>query len=109
MMKRFVSIVAVIALAVLGVWAQESVNVYASCDEELAKQLFAKFTQETNINVNFVRLSGGEAISRMEAEKENPQASIWVGGVGLDHITGKLKGLTTPYRSRMAASIPAMY
>ena len=108
-MKRIASLVAVMLVAGAVVWAQESVNVYASCDEELAKQLFTKFTQETNIKVNFVRLSGGEAISRMEAEKENPQASIWVGGVGLDHITAKLKGLTAPYQSRLAASIPAKF
>lgn len=108
-MKRIATLVAVLLMAAVGAWAQESVNAYASCDEELAKQLFTKFTQETGIKVNFVRLSGGEAISRMEAERENPQASIWVGGVGLDHITAKLKGLTTPYRSRMAASIPAKF
>ena len=108
-MKRIAALVAVLLMAAVGAWAQESVNAYASCDEELAKQLFTKFTQETGIKVNFVRLSGGEAISRMEAERENPQASIWVGGVGLDHITAKLKGLTTPYRSRMAASIPAKF
>jgi iron(III) transport system substrate-binding protein len=108
-MKRIASLMVGLFLATAGVWAQESVNVYASCDEELAKQLFAKFTQETNIKVNFVRLSGGEAISRMDAEKENPQASIWVGGVGLDHITGKLHGLTTPYQSRVAATIPAKF
>jgi iron(III) transport system substrate-binding protein len=108
-MKRIVSLVAGLFMIAAGLWAQESVNAYASCDEALAKQLFAKFTQETGIKVNFVRLSGGEAISRMEAEKENPQASIWVGGVGLDHITAKLHGLTTPYQSRMAESIPAKF
>lgn len=108
-MKKFALIAGALLMMAAAAWAQESVNAYASCDEELAKQLFAKFTQETGIKVNFVRLSGGEAISRMEAEKENPQASIWVGGVGLDHISGKLKGLTTPYRSRMAASIPAKF
>ncbi len=108
-MKRFVAIIAALMAIGLGAWSQESVSVYASCDEALAKQLFAKFTQETGIAVNFVRLSGGEAISRMEAEKGNPQASVWVGGVGLDHITGKIKGLTTPYKSKVAATIPAKY
>ncbi|HUZ16755.1 MAG TPA: ABC transporter substrate-binding protein [Spirochaetia bacterium] len=108
-MKRLALVLAALFIAAAGTWAQESVNAYASCDEPLAKQLFTKFTQETNIKVNFVRLSGGEAISRMEAERENPQASIWVGGVGLDHISGKLKGLTTPYRSRMAETIPAKF
>jgi iron(III) transport system substrate-binding protein len=71
----------------------------------LAKALFTQFQQETGINVNFVRLSGGEAVARMEAEQANPQASIWVGGVGLDHITAKSKNLTTPYRSRYANNI----
>jgi iron(III) transport system substrate-binding protein len=109
MMKRLAMLAAALIVAGAGLCAQESVSVYASCDEALAKQLFAKFSEETGIKVNFVRLSGGEAISRMEAEKENPQASVWVGGVGLDHITGKVKGLTTPYKSRAAAGIATMY
>jgi iron(III) transport system substrate-binding protein len=45
----------------------------------------------------------------MEAEKANPQASIWVGGVGLDHITAKSKGLTEVYRSRFAANTAAEF
>jgi iron(III) transport system substrate-binding protein len=108
-MKRLAILMAALLVFGAGVWAQESVSVYASSDETLAKQLFDKFTAETGIKVNFVRLSGGEAVSRMEAEKDNPQASLWFGGVGLDHITGKLKGLTTPYKSRVAGTIPEMY
>ena len=108
-MKRLGIAAAVFLIASVPFWSQETVNAYASCDEALAKQLFTQFEKETGIHVNFVRLSGGEAISRMEAEKENPQASVWVGGVGLDHISGKVKGLTTPYKSRVADTIPAMY
>jgi len=108
-MKKGLVLFIALFLVVAGLGAEETVSAYASCDEPLAKLLFDKFQQETGIKVNFVRLSGGEAISRMEAEKENPQASIWVGGVGLDHINGKIKGLTTPYKSRLAASIPANY
>ncbi|MDA8411921.1 MAG: ABC transporter substrate-binding protein [Treponema sp.] len=108
-MKRLGMVAAILLIASVPFWSQESVNAYASCDEALAKQLFTQFEKETGIKVNFVRLSGGEAISRMEAERENPQASVWVGGVGLDHISGKVKGLTTPYKSRVADTIPAMY
>jgi iron(III) transport system substrate-binding protein len=75
----------------------------------LAKALFEQFQKETGITVNFVRLSGGEAIARMEAEKNNPQASIWVGGVGLDHITAKSKNLTIPYVSRYASNTAAAF
>jgi len=89
--------------------AQTPLSVYASCEEVFAKVLFEQFTRETGVPISFVRLSGGEALARMEAEKENPQASIWVGGVGLDHITGKAKDLTTPYRSRFANDTPAEF
>ncbi|NLL37626.1 MAG: ABC transporter substrate-binding protein [Fretibacterium sp.] len=78
-------------------------------EEPLAKALFDEFEKETGIKVEWVRLSGGEAVARLEAEQANPQASIWVGGVGTQHIEAQLKGLTTPYRSRMADNIPEKY
>lgn len=86
-----------------------SVNAYTTLEEPLAAKLFELFEKETGIKVNFVRLTGGEAVARLEAESANPQASIWVGGVGLDHITAKSKGLTTPYVSRYTANTPAQF
>jgi iron(III) transport system substrate-binding protein len=86
-----------------------SVNAYTTLEEPLAAKLFQLFEAETGIKVNFVRLSGGEAVARLEAESANPQASIWVGGVGLDHITAKSKGLTTPYVSRYTSKTPAQF
>lgn len=86
-----------------------SLNAYTTLEEPLAAALFAQFEAETGIHVNFVRLSGGETVARLEAESANPQASIWVGGVGLDHITAKSKGLTTPYVSRAAGNTPAQF
>ena len=86
-----------------------SVNAYTTLEEPLAAKLFKLFEEETGIKVNFVRLSGGEAVARLEAEASNPQASIWVGGVGLDHITAKSKNLTTPYVSRYASKTPAQF
>jgi iron(III) transport system substrate-binding protein len=98
----FVSLFVIVGLA-------NSVGVYTTLEEPLAKALFDEFQRETGIKVNWVRLSGGEAEARMEAEKNNPQASIWVGGVGLNHISAKIKGLTTPYRSRFAVNTPEQY
>ena len=109
--RRLLVVVACVLVPVLAgcAWAAEKVNAYTTMEEPLAKALFDAFEAETGINVQWVRLSGGEAIARIEAEKANPQASIWVGGVGTQHIEAKLRGLTTPYRSRMADSIPADY
>jgi iron(III) transport system substrate-binding protein len=103
-MKRFWICGLTLLLVGAMVQAQNSVSAYTTLEEPLAKTLFEQFQRETGITVNFVRLSGGEAVARMEAESANPQASIWVGGVGLDHITAQSKSLTTPYRSRYAVN-----
>ncbi|MDR0690107.1 MAG: ABC transporter substrate-binding protein [Spirochaetaceae bacterium] len=101
-MKRLLTVVFILAVLSIGAGAQNSVSAYTTLEEPLAKALFEQFQKETGISVSFVRLSGGEAVARMEAEAANPQASIWVGGVGLDHITAKSKNLTIPYQSRFS-------
>ena len=105
-MKKLISVFIILLIATGIAMAQNSVSAYTTLEEPLAKALFELFHKKTGITVNFVRLSGGEAVARMEAEKANPQASIWVGGVGLDHITAKTKDLTAPYRSREAGNTP---
>lgn len=105
-MKKLLLIVMLICVAAGTVMAQQSVSAYTTLEEPLAKLLFDAFEKNTSIAVKWVRLSGGEAIARMEAEKANPQASIWVGGVGLDHVTAKSKALTVPYKSRNAKNTP---
>ncbi|GHV76750.1 iron ABC transporter substrate-binding protein [Spirochaetia bacterium] len=109
-MKRLGTTALVLLIAAGAAFAQQnSVSAYTTLEEPLAKALFEQFRTETGITVNFVRLSGGEAVARMEAEAANPQASIWVGGVGLDHITAKSKGLTVAYQSRYANNTRAEF
>ncbi len=76
------------------------ISVYTSLDEELARVVFNAFTDESSIEVDWLRLSTGECVARLEAEKDDPQVILWFGGVGLGHIEAKNKGLTTPYLSR---------
>ena len=99
----------VLCFFVVGASAAEVVKAYTTMEEPLAKALFDTFEKETGIKVEWVRLSGGEAVARLEAEKANPQASIWVGGVGTQHIEAQAKGLTAPYKSRVAGNIPEKY
>ncbi len=106
MMKRVIGITLVLLLAVSfsafaggGQESEGTITAYTTLDEELARKVFNAFTEETGIQVDWVRLSTGECVARMEAEKENPQASIWYGGVGLGHIEAKNKGLTMKYES----------
>ncbi|GMO42705.1 MAG: ABC transporter substrate-binding protein [Termitinemataceae bacterium] len=109
-MKKFLmTFFALIISAAFVSAQQQKLMVYTTLEEPLAKALFDQFEKDTKIHVDFVRLSGGEAIARLEAEKGNPQASIWVGGVGLDHITAKTKGLTAPYKSKASNKTPQEY
>lgn len=89
--------------------AQEVVTAYTTLFEPTARLLFEAFEAETGIKVEWVRLSGGEAVARMDAERRNPQASIWFGGVGLDHMTAKNMGLTEPYVSPNLGNIPEQF
>lgn len=89
--------------------SSNSLFIYASVDEELVKNLAKAFEQETQNKVEFVRLSTGEAAARIEAEKNNPQASLWLGGPAGGHAEIKQKGLTTPYTPTTATKIAAKY
>ena len=108
-MKKFAFALVMVMLFSSMAAAAEVVKAYTTMEEPLDKALFDAFEADTGIKVEWVRLSGGEAIARLEAERANPQASIWVGGVGTQHIEAKLRGLSTPYRSRVANSIPERY
>ncbi len=89
--------------------AGEVLKAYAGTEEQVAEELFAAFEKETGIKVEWIRLSGGEAVERIEAEKDHPQAAIWVGGVGTMHIDLKNQGLTIPYASPNANNIPKKF
>ncbi len=109
-MRKSILAVLILCLVFLStVRAGEVLKAYAGTEEPVAKELFDQFEKETGIKVEWVRLSGGEAIARIEAEKANPQAGIWVGGVGTMHIELKNKGLTAPYASPAANNIPEKY
>ena len=71
--------------------------VYSSVDEENAKNILDAFSAATGIKVNMIFLSSGPAMSRIEAEKANPQADVWFGAPSENHIVAKGRGLTVPY------------
>ena len=65
----------------------------------------AEFEKATGIHVDFVRMSAGEALGRIRAEKANPKASVWYGGSADSFITAKGEGLLEAYVSPSAAKI----
>jgi len=108
-MKHLIYGVFIFFLTAGSITAQTLLSVYTSLDETLSKELFEQYERETGVRINFIYLSGGEAVERMEAEIENPRASIWVGGANTDHFTAMRKNLTMPYISREADNTPSRY
>ena len=49
--------------------AAEQLNAYSIMPEKYASKVFAEFTKDTGIKVNFMRFSSGEALARLNAEK----------------------------------------
>ena len=67
------------------------------------------FEQETGIKINYVRLSAGEMLTRVEAEKDNPQATLMFGGSTDNYIAAVDKGLLEAYQSPNLDKTPSTY
>ena len=78
---------------------------YMGIVEQAAKVGASEFEKDTGIKVKFVRMSGGETLSRIRAEKNNPQASLWYGGSADSFIMAKKEGLLEAYKSPNAEKI----
>lgn len=115
-MQKFIITLLVVAICgTMSVFAQsqaeapKTLTIYAGLLEEHAALVAAEFEKATGIDTSFVRMSGGEILARIKAEKENPQASIWYGGGSLTFIEADNLGLLERYVSPTAAVIPAQF
>lgn len=93
------SVLAALLLAMGIVGLAESLVVYSSVDEANARKILNVFSQATGIEVQFVFLSSGPALARIEAEAANPQADVWFGAPLENHVIAKERGLTQPYKT----------
>ena len=89
--------------------AETELNVYSIMPEKYATQIFAEFTKDTGIKVNLVRLSSGEALSRIIAEKGNPQVDCLWGGPSDTYDAGVGENVFEQYKPAEADKIPANY
>jgi hypothetical protein len=82
--------------------------VYGTAGKNLHRRC-ARLREKDRIKPTFLRLSAGEAVNRIRAEKNSPQASVLY-GIGLPSmLTLKADGLLQPYKSPEAAAISDRY
>jgi iron(III) transport system substrate-binding protein len=97
-------------LVVLGMPAAgfaKEVVLYSSNQPELIDMVSQGFEKKTGIKVSAVRLGTGEAMKRIQAEKDNPLGDIfWSGDVA---VLDNAKKNFMPYRSAEAKLLPSQY
>jgi iron(III) transport system substrate-binding protein len=81
-----------------GPTSAEELHVYTAIDRMEVQEHLRTFEKQTGIRVRWVRLSTGEVLTRVRAERRNPQASVWFGGPSFDFITAASEGLFEAYR-----------
>lgn len=74
-------------------------NVLCTPQEQWCQGMKQEFEAKYGITVNYVRMSAGEALARLQAEKDNPQFDIWWGGPIDSFVAAKQDGLLEAYDS----------
>ncbi len=102
-------IAALSALATAAFADSNKLTIYTAFPETEVIYYFNKFAEETGIKIDYIRLSAGEMLTRVEAEKDNPQAALMFGGSTDNYIAAAERGLFEPYQSPELANTPAAY
>lgn len=84
-------------------------TIYCALPETEIPSYVEAFKAETGITVDYVRLSAGEVLSKVQVEKNNPQASVWYGGNCDTFIAAAGSGLLEKYTSPEVKNIPESY
>lgn len=99
-----------ILLLVVGFWGEclsKEVVLYSSNQSELIDMVSQGFEKKTGIKVSSVRMGTGEAMKRVQAEKDNPLGDLfWSGDVA---VLDAAKKFFAPYASPEAKVLPPQY
>ena len=76
-----------------------TLNVLCTPQELWCVEMTKAFQAKTGITTKFIRLSSGEALTRLVASKNNPEFDVWTGGPNDSHISGRIQGVIDAYKS----------
>ena len=86
------------------------ISIYSALNESTNNELFKAFTTATGVQVDVLPLAAaGDLQTRITAEKNNPQADIFVGGSSEFHDPLGKQGLLVPYISPNAKNLKAEF
>lgn len=87
----------------------QKLTLYCGLMEDHMVKAVQVFEKETGIKVDAVRMSSGEIMGRIKAEKNNPKASVWFGGPADAFVQAKEDGLLEKYASPNGTKIPVQF
>ena len=88
-----------------GAQKERKLVIYSALNEDETKLVTDLFEKKTGIKTSAIILGGGEILSRIRAEKDNPVASIYWGGSCDAFIQAANEGLLLQYKSPQLADI----
>jgi iron(III) transport system substrate-binding protein len=80
-------------------------NLLCTPQEEWCAGMKVEFEKKYDITVNYVRMSSGEALARVQAEKDNPSFDIWWGGPIDSYVSAAESGVLEAYASPNHANL----
>jgi iron(III) transport system substrate-binding protein len=86
-----------------------SLTILGTPQEEYIQGVTKAFEAECGIRTTYIRLSSGEALAKLRADKANPQFSVWWGGPADSFIAANKEGLLEAYTPKGVEKIPAQY
>ena len=84
-------------------------NIYSCVDAKETSDYVTQFEKDTGIKVNWVRMSTGETLARLMAEKNSPQVGVWFGGTSPEFIKAKEIGLLESYKPKANYELDSSY
>jgi iron(III) transport system substrate-binding protein len=86
-----------------------TLNVLCTPQELWCVEMTKAFQAKTGITTKFIRLSSGEALTRLVASKNNPEFDVWTGGPNDSHISGRIQGVLDTYKSPTRNMLKAQF
>jgi iron(III) transport system substrate-binding protein len=103
-------VLVLLATLVLGACGQKEEEVLSMYVAYGGPDIIAQaFEAETGIKVEFLTMSSGEVLTRLQAEKSNPQTDIWFGGGSDAFIQAAEDGLIEAYDSPNRSNVDAAF
>ena len=85
---------------------EDTLTVLCTPQEDWCQVMVERFEEEFGVDTNYVRLSSGEALARLQAGAEAPEFSVWWGGPADGFVAANAEGLLEAYVSPNAEAIP---